>query len=247
MVPHKFTGLLSAVLLVFIHTNVFAQTRRSPTGGRIAVVVDERLAALRSTPELNGRLVRRLSRGRLVAIRSMKTNRAGITFLLVNVTSRTSGWIQRESVASSSRSGDDIRLVRLIENSQGYDRIARARIFLDHFRRSPLRPLVLLVLGDIAEQLAASLSQSATRKLTNRGTLEAPEFTYYLNYPGLDRYNRQGVNFTFNSMTKHFHYDGSAYRQLLRHHPKSAEATQARELLIQLDHEGYMEEPKDSP
>jgi len=165
MVPHKFTGLLSAVLLVFIHTNVFAQTRRSPTGGRIAVVVDERLAALRSTPELNGRLVRRLSRGRLVAIRSMKTNRAGITFLLVNVTSRTSGWIQRESVASSSRSGDDIRLVRLIENSQGYDRIARARIFLDHFRRSPLRPLVLLVLGDIAEQLAASLSQSATRKL----------------------------------------------------------------------------------
>ena len=245
MVPHKFTGLLSAVLLVFIHTNVFAQTRKSPTGGRIAVVVDERLAALRSTPELNGRLVRRLSRGRLVAIRSMKTNRAGITFLLVNVTNRTSGWMQRESVVSPSRSGDDARLLRLIQHSDHFDLISRCRIFLEHFRRSPLRPSVLLLLGDTAEELAAALSSSAGRRI--KGALEAPEFTYYLNYSGLDRYNRQGVRFVFNPATKRLHYDGAAWRELLTRHPRSPEAFEARKRLAEMDEDAQTHGVNRSP
>lgn len=234
MRPHKLTlQLCLLLLLVFFQIDAVGQQRKAPTGGRLAVVVDERLAALRSTPELNGKLVRRLSRGRLVAIRSAKTTRDGVTFLFVNVTTRTRGWIQRESVVSPSRAGDDQRLLRLIQNSQGFDRISRARIFLDHFRRSPLRPAVLLSLGDTAESLAAQLSQFATRKLGSAGILEAPEFTYYLNYPGLDRYNRQGVHFTFNPSTKRLHYDGTAYRFLLRHHPKSPEALEAHKRLTQ--------------
>src|ERR1044072_7372456 len=114
MIPHKLT--LCLLLIVFPQIIVVAQQRKPPPGGRLAVVVDERLAALRATPQLNGSLVRRLSRGRLVAVRSVKTSSAGIVFFLVNVTSRTHGWIQREAVASPSRAGDDQRLVRLIRS-----------------------------------------------------------------------------------------------------------------------------------
>ena len=144
MVPHK---LALCLLLVFLTQNTLqAQKRKPPVGGRIAVVVDERLAALRATARLNGTLVRRLGRGRMVAIRSAKRNVEGVTFLLVNVTRRTHGWIQREAVVSPSRAGDDQRLLDLVTRSKDFDRISRARIFLDHFPRSPLRPAVLLLL-----------------------------------------------------------------------------------------------------
>lgn len=228
MYPHRLTLQICLVLFLF-NVDALGQ-HKAPTGGRIAVVVDERLAALRSTPQLNGKLVRRLGRGRLVAIRSVKTNPDGITFLFVSVTSRTRGWIQRESVVSPSRAGDDLRLLRLIQNSHGFDRISRARIFLDHFRRSPSRPAVLLLLGDTAEELASKLTQSAARKLNAPFT--APEYSYYLNHPSLDRYNRQNVNFTFNPSTKRLHYDGSAWRLLLRQHPNTPEAAAARQRLV---------------
>src|ERR1041384_6464330 len=159
MIPHKLT--LCLLLFLFTPNTIIGQQRKPPTGGRVAVVVDERLAALRLTLLLNGRLVRRLSRGRLVAIRSAKTSADGITFLLVNVSSRTHGWIQRDAVATPSRPGDDRRLLTLIQRSDGFDRIARARIFLDNFPRSSLRPTVLLLLGDTAEFLAPKLSLDA--------------------------------------------------------------------------------------
>ncbi len=225
MRPHR----LAVILLVFLtfQVQVLAQ-RKAPAGGPIAVVVDERLSALRATPQLNGKLVRRLGRGRLVAIRSAKSN-SGVTFLFVNVTRRTRGWIQRESVVSPSRAGDDRRLFSLIQNSHGFDRIARARIFLDHFRRSPLRPAVLLLIGDTAEELASKLIRKP-----NSVELEAPEFTYYLNHPSLDRYNRQSVHFIFNSSTKRYHYNGDAWRLLIRHHPNTPEALIARQRLQEL-------------
>lgn len=230
MLPHRLV-LCLIVLFVFNQEFVFAQTRKPPTGGRLAVVVDERLAALRATPQFSGKLVRRLSRGRLVAIRSARKTPEEITFLLVNVSTRTEGWIQSEAVASPSRKGDDRRLLRLIETSDGFDQISRARIFLDHFRTSPLRPKVLLLLGDNAEKLAEKLSADANRKLKqHRG--DAPEFSYYMNYTGLDRYNRQGIRFVFNQSTRRFYYDGAAWRELIRRYPKSQEAAEARRRLI---------------
>ena len=228
MIPHKLT--LCLLLFLLASNTIDAQQRRPPVGGRLAIVVDERLAALRVTPQLNGRLVRRLGRGRMVAVRSARTGSDGITFLLVNVTSRTQGWIQREAVASPSRAGDDRRLLRLIESSEGFDRIARARIFLDHFSRSSLRPQVLLLLGDTAEVLAEKLSTAATRRVMEAPG-DAPEFSYYLNYTGLDRYNRQRVNFIFDHSTKRLHYDGAAWRELVRRHPRSPEAAEARKRL----------------
>jgi len=228
MIPHKLTCLL--FLILALQTTAFAQNRKPPTGGRLAIVVDERLAALRATPRLDGKLVRRLGRGRMVAIRSAKVGADGITFFLVNVTRRTRGWIQREAVVSPSRAGDDRRLLSLIERSQGFDRISRARIFLDHFTRSALRPKVLLLLGDAAEEVAAKLSRDAARRL-NGNTGDAPEFSYYLNHSGLDRYNRVRVSFVFDNSTKRFHYDGAAWRELLRRYPKTPEALEARQRL----------------
>jgi hypothetical protein len=228
MLPHKLTFCL---LVFVIPTSIFAQQRKAPTGGRLAIVVDERLAALRATPQLNGRLVRRLSRGRLLAVRSIKTSADGIAFFLVNVSSRTHGWIQREAVVSPSRPGDDQRLLTLIEHSQGFDRITRARILLDHFPRSRLRPSVLLLLGDTAEELAAKLSADAARRL-KQDHGDAPEFSYFLNYTGLDRYNRMGITFVFDRITKRFHYDGAAWRELIRRYPHSLFATEAK---IKLD------------
>ena len=100
MLPHK---LALCLLLLFIPLTVSAQ--------RKAIVVDERLAALRASPQLTGKLVRRLGRGRVVAIKSMKTSSEGVTFFQVIVTRRTNVWIQREAMVSPSRSGDDRRLV----------------------------------------------------------------------------------------------------------------------------------------
>lgn len=225
----RFPFFTFQLLVLVIANSLSAQISfpKTPTGGRLAVVVDERLAALRRTPELSGSLVKRLGRGRVVAIRGSRTTADGVVFLLVNVTSRTRGWIQREAVVSAARHGDDRRLLDLIKDSDGFDRIVRARIFVDNFVRSPLRPQVLLLLSDAAEEQAAKLSRDAAQRLKDihKG---APEFSYFLNYSGLDRYNRQRVNFLFDRTTKRFHYDGAALRELFRRYPDSPEAREAR-------------------
>jgi hypothetical protein len=213
-----------------------AQRRRPPVGGRIAVVVDERLSALRSTPQLTGKLLRRLGRGRLVAIRAVKRSQDGIFFFLVNVTARTHGWIQRDAVVSASHPGDDQRLLGLVHASTEFDRIARAQIFLDQFPRSSMRAEVLLLFGDTAEEAAKRLSRDAARRINESEirSIDAPAFSYFLNYSGLDRYNRQGVVFVFDGATKRFHYDGRAWREILRRYPNTPQATEARKRLGEL-------------
>src|SRR6267143_5992784 len=179
------TSLVALTLL--FPSEMPGQQRHPPTGGRIAVVVDERLSAHRSTPQLSGKLLRRIGRGRLVAIRGAKTSQGGVVFFLVNVTSRTHGWIQREAVMSPSHPRDDQKLLNLIKSSAEFERIARARVFLDQFPRSPLRSEVLLLLGDEAEEAAARLSRDAARRIKKDElqASEAPPFSYFLNYIGL--------------------------------------------------------------
>jgi len=232
MNPHRLIIQLF-LLLVVGSLSAKISLAKPPGGGRLAVVVDERLAALRHTPELNGRLVHRLGRGRLVAIGGSRTTSDGVVFFFVNVTSRTRGWIQRDAVVSATRPGDDKRLLDLIKASQGFDQIVRCRIFLDQFRHSALRPQVLLLLADAAEEESAKLSREAARRL-NGSFGSAPEFTYFMNYSGLDRYNRQRVGFVFDQTTRRFHYDGAAYRELLRRYPTSSEAAEARKHLAEL-------------
>ena len=106
-----------------------------------------------------------------------------------------------------------------------------------------LRPEVLLLLGDTAEALAAKLSLDAARRLKD-DLGDAPEFSYYLNFTGLDRYNRQRVVFIFDKSTKRFHYDGAAWRELIRRYPRSPAAAEARKRLSLLDSNRHKEAQK---
>lgn len=226
--------IIFALLILFSPTpDTPAQKPRIPPGGHLAIVADERLAALRRSPEPTARLLRRLSRGRLVSIRGTSRSRDGLLFHLVAVTRRTSGWLQSDALIASWRGGDDQRLFHLIEGDDEFDRVARARIFLDAFPRSPSRAQVLLLLGDAAETAAKKLSREAGNRFKKSEIPEsgAPEFSYYLNYSGLDRYNRQGVIFVFDRSAKQFHYDGAAWREILQRYPKSPEASEARKRL----------------
>jgi hypothetical protein len=228
-----FTLAASLICILFSTTAISQQQRRIPEGGQRAVVVDERLAVLRDAPDRTASLLQRMSRGRAVAIRGAKRSVDGVTFYRVAVTRRTGGWIQSEAVVSAVRKNDDERLLRLIQNSEEFDRVVRARIFLDVFQRSPLRPAVLLLYGEAAEKAAGKLSRDAIRRLDEKEMAAggAPVFSYFLSYSGLDRYRRQGITFIFDRTTKSFHYDGASWREILRRYPRSVEAEEARQRL----------------
>jgi hypothetical protein len=228
--------IVSAVLvqtLLWSELTASAQKPRVPPGGHLAIVADERLAALRNAPELTARLLHRLSRGRRVSVRGSSRSSAGLLFYQVAVTRRTTGWLQSDALIASWRAGDDRKLLKLISGVDEFDCVARARIFLDAFPRSPLRPQVLLLYGDAAESGAAKLSREAERRFERRELPPGgpPEFSYYLNYNGLDRYNRQGVTFTFDGAAKQFHYEGTAWREIVRRYPDSPQAPEAKKRL----------------
>lgn len=210
-----------------------AQRRRVPLGNRSAVVVDERLAVLRDGPDLSARLLQRMSRGRAVLVLGAKRTPDGLTFYRVAVTRRTGGWLQSDAVVSPGRADDDERLLRLVRGSDDFDRVVRAKIFLDLFPRSPSRPEVLMIYGEAAEAAAAKLSREAVRRLDEREMAAngAPQFSYFLSYSGLDRYRRQGITFTFNRAGRQFHYDGESWREIVRRYPRSPEAEAARKRL----------------
>jgi hypothetical protein len=214
-----------------------AQQRRVPPGGRIAIVVDTRLAALRAAPNLSATLLRRLGRGRFVSVRGSQRTTDGLLFHRVAINRRTSGWVQSEAVVAGWHPNDDERLLHLLSGPDEFERVARAKIFLDTFPRSPLRPAVLLLYSQAAEEAAEQLTRSAQRQFTRNEIPEngAPLFSYFLNYNGLDRYNRQGVKFVFDESTKTFYYDGAALREILRRYPQSKEAEEARKILEKLD------------
>ena len=228
----KFLPAVLFVCLFLLPANSFAR-RRPPAGGRVAIIVDERLSALRATPELSGVLMRRMGRGAFVAVKGEKRGKDGVVFCRVIVTSRTSGWVQREALVSPARSGDDVRLLRLVKGSDDFDRIARARIFLDNFTGSALRPQVLLIYSQAAEDIAGRLSREAGRRLNEKemDAGGAPLHSYFLNYSGLDRYNRQGITFIFDAREKRLRYDGEGWQELVHRYPRSPEAAEARKRL----------------
>jgi hypothetical protein len=230
-------GALILMVLPCVPAVAVAQKKRIPPGGRIAVVVDARLGALRANPSLNASLMRRLGRGSFVSIRGSQRNADGILFHRVAVNSRTSGWIQSDAVVAGWRANDDQRLLRLIAGPDEFERLARCRIFLDTFPHSSLRSTVLLLYSQAAEEAAAQLSRQAQRQFERNEATEiaAPLFSYFLNYNGLDRYNRQGARFVFDESTKSFHYDGAALREIMRRYPQSKEAPQAHLMLEKLD------------
>lgn len=217
-------------LSIFFPAASAQQRRALNIAGQRAVVVDERLAVLRDAPDVSARLVHRLSRGRTIGILGAHRAPDGLVFYRVALTRRTRGWLQSDSVVAPAHIGDDERLARLVNGSEGFDRIARARIFLDTFPRSALRPTMLIVYGDAAEEAATKLSRDVGKRLDEREMQAggAPLFSYYLNFNELDRFNKQGIHFVFDRTAQAFHYDGASWREVVRRFPRSSEAAQAR-------------------
>lgn len=194
-----------------------------------AVVVDERLAVLRATPSLFAMPIQRMRTGRLVLISGSKES-DGVTFYRVSVPPNNFGWVQADAVFGKHRRGDDERLAKLVQATDGFEQIERAALFVENYPNSTLRPAILLLLGDLIEENSGKLSQDATKKLDRRemAATGAPLHSFYLNYPSLDRYRKLGIDFLFNSSTKTFHYDGASWKEIMQKFPKSSEAAEAK-------------------
>ncbi|MBA3633859.1 MAG: hypothetical protein H0W58_13795 [Acidobacteria bacterium] len=246
----SFSLVFLLVFLVFT-SNLEAQKRRIPKkstakspvaaqksvgNSNTAVVVDERLAVLRDEPSLFAKPVQRMRLGRIVSITGSK-EADGVMFYRVAALPNNYGWVQAQAVFGKSRRGDDERLARLVQYSDGFEQIERAAIFLETFADSPLRPAILLLLGDLMEETALKLSKDATNRLDRRemAASGAPLHSFYLNYVSLDRYRKVGIGFVFNSNTKLFHYDGASWREIVNKFPKSSEAVEAQKRLNSLN------------
>ena len=236
-----FVFLISLVFII----NASAQQKRrvvskakNPPAAKFpgaAIVVDERLSVLRSEPSFAAKPVQRMRTGRIVMISGSRVA-DGVTFYRINAAPNY-GWVQAEAVFSKARRGDDARLAKLVQSSDGFEQIERAGIFLETFPDSPLRPAILLLLGDLMEEFALKLSAEATRRLDRRemAATDAPLHSFYLNYVSLDRYRKININFVFNSNTKLFHYDGAGWREIIKKFPQSAEAVEAQKRVDSLN------------
>lgn len=204
------------------------QTSRKAEVRRGAVVVDEKLAVVRASPSLVARPLRRLRRGRVLQLGESRAG-DGVMFFRVAVSSRTSGWIQSESFVVRGKPGEDVRLFRLVQVSKGFDEVDRARIFLEAFPDSPLRPSVLLLLGDLMEETAMKLTKDIGKRLrrAEMSATGAPAYSFYLNSVSLDRYVKLGLGFVFNESTMRLHYDGRAWKEIVSKFPDRPEAVEA--------------------
>lgn len=231
------------VLLIGVSFTVAeAQRRTRPAGtksaavsakpkeiGSTAVVMDETLSVLRMKPSLFAEPVQRMRRGRKVQILGV-TEADGVKFYRVSAPPNNSGWVQADAVFGKFREGDDARLARLVQASNGFDQIELASAFLEVFPHSQLRPAILLLYGDLLEEAAARLSKDAASRLDRRemAASAAPTHSYFLNFNMLDRYRRLGIIFLFNPNTRLYHYEGTSWRELLGKFPTSTEAAEAQ-------------------
>ena len=203
--------------------------------GQSAVVLDETLSVLRINPSLFSESIQRMRRGRKIQILGV-TEADGVKFFKVTAPPTNTGWVQSEAVFGKFRPGDEERLARLVQASDGFDQIEIAIEFFELYPDSKFRPSILLLFGDLLEELALKLSKDATSRLSRRemAATAAPLHSYYLNYVSLDRYRKLGIVFLFNPATKHFHYDGKSWREITSKFPAAAESVEAKKRLDSL-------------
>ena len=236
--------LFLLIFLVFTST-IEAQRRRVPTAKKpvvaqkpntnTAVVVDERLAVLRAEPSLFAKPIQRMRIGRIVQISGSK-EADGVTFYRVSVPPNNYGWVQADAVVGKFRRGDDERMAKLVQAFEGFEQIESAMLFLETFPASPLRPAILLLLGDLVEEIALKISNDATKRLDRRAMAAsgAPLHSFYLNFVSLDRYRRLNIGFLFNPSAKLLHYNGASWREIITKFPNSNEAKEAQKRLDSL-------------
>jgi hypothetical protein len=238
------------LLVFFVSSSVAIAQKRRPApkianksvaaqkpkfSGSSVIVIDEKLAVLRARPSLFADSMQRMRRGRRVQITDERTA-DGVTFYRVVAAPTNAAWVQSDAVFGKFRRGDDERLARLVQASEGFEQLEIAANFLEMYADSPLRPAILLLFGDLAEETAARLSRDATRRLDRRemAASGAPLHSFYLNFVSLDRYRKLGIVFLFNSNTKTFHYDGETWQEIINKFPQSSEAAEARKRLDSL-------------
>ncbi|MDX2031714.1 MAG: hypothetical protein SF339_13650 [Blastocatellia bacterium] len=204
---------ISLIVLTVVPSEVPARSRRRVVlPGARALVVDERLSALRERPDLRAALAQRLRPGRVIGVLGAARDRSGTRFLRVAVTRNTRGWICAEAVVRPGQREDARRLLQLIdETTDDYQRIRLARLLVDEFRAAPQAPQALRLLAAAAERVAERLSRDARRRLGDEAGRDR-----WLNFPGLDRYNRLGVTFEYDAAGDRLVYDGAAWRELKR-------------------------------
>lgn len=212
-----------------------ARTARPPEVGKTAVVIDEKLSALREAPSLYAVPIQRMRRGRRVRITAVRES-GGIKFFRVDAIPAITGWIQAEAVFGKFRPEDEERFATLVHASNGFDQIELAVTFLEMYPSSALRPSILLMFGDLAESTAVKLSRDANRRISRRemAATAAPEHTYYLNFVSLDRYRRLGIVFLFNKRTRRFHYNGDSWKEIIEKFPRASEVPEAQKRLDSL-------------
>ena len=203
--------------------------------GSTAVVIDETLSVLRDKPSLFAEPVQRMRRGRRVVIQGV-TEADGVRFYKVAAPPAKFGWVQADAVFGTFRSGDEERLARLVQASEGFDQIETAEEFFAIYPKSQFRAPILLLFGDLLEEVAVKLSKDSNNRLTRRemAASGAPLHSYFLNYVSLDRYRKLGIVFLFNSATRSFHYDGASWREIIQKYTSSPEAAEAQKRLDSL-------------
>ncbi len=227
------------ILVICISPPLFAQKRaatkpkpvavKSPEIGQSAIVIDETLAVLRKVPSLFSESVHRMSRGRKVQIQGV-TEADGVKFYKVVVPPTNFGWVQADAIFGRFRAGDEERLAKLVQASDGFDQIEIAGEFFKLYPDSSFKPSLLLLYGDLLESIAIDLSKNATSRLRRKemAASGAPMHSYYLNFNMLDRYRRLGVIFLFNSSTRLYHYNGSSWKEIAAKFSASTEAIEAQ-------------------
>ena len=212
--------------------NVSSSPSKPREIGSTAVVMDETLSVLRVKPSLFSEPVQRMQRGRTVKILAV-TEADGVKFYRVSALPKNVGWVQADAVFGRFRSGDEQRLAALVQAADGFDQIELASAFFDLYPNSHFLPAILLLFGDLLEEVAAKLTKDASSRLDRRqmAASAAPMHSYFLNFVSIDRYRRLGIIFLFNPSTRNYHYDGASWREIVSKFPPSGEAAEARKRL----------------
>jgi hypothetical protein len=235
--------LITALVLLCV-SSIDAQKRRiaatarpakDPLIGQTAVVMDETISILRSRPSLFAESIQRLRIGRRVRILG-SAEADGVTYFRIAATPPATGWIQSDAVFGNFRAGDEARLAALVRASEGFEQIEAAAVYFELYPKGASRGPLMLLFGDLLEDAAAKITRDANNRLDRRymAASGAPLHSYYLNFVSLDRYRKLGITFLFNTATRSFHYDGAAWRDLLKTSPGTAEAAEAERRLAAL-------------
>jgi hypothetical protein len=243
------TSLLVVLIIIFSTSYAAAQKRRTAPVkratvstaprtrevGSTAVVIDESLSVLRDKPSLFAEPVQRMRRGRKVMIQNV-VEADGVRFYRVAAPPGNFGWVQADAVFGPFRPSDEERLARLVQAADGFDQIEIANEFFNLYPRSQFRPAILLLYGDLLEEIAAKLTKDSGSRISRREMAASggPVFSYYLNFVSLDRYRKLGILFLFNAATRSFHYDGASWNEVVSKFPTSPESLEAHKRLDSL-------------